>query len=433
MSETEIVLTGCSHDCGGRCMLKVHVEQGRIVRIETDTRGEPQLRACLRGRAYRQRVYSPDRLKYPMKRTGDRGKGEFERISWDEALDTVARELIRMRDTYGNASILYIGGSGSQSALHHSKVVEDMLASFGGFTRPWGDASFEGALFASMATYGTMATGNAWEDLLNSRLIIMWGWNPAVTVWDTNTNYILAQAKEKGIRIISIDPRFTASTAVFASEWIPIRPSTDAAMLVAMAHVMMRDGLQDQEFIDSYTVGFDKFRRYVMGEEDGIPKTPAWAEEITRVPAATIERLATEYATTKPAALIPGWGPARAAMGEQFCRAANTVIAMTGNIGIKGGYAGGFMRAFRPPLPRPRGARNAVEQDTPPRQNSLHKLKGAGNPTGARIHNLKLYDAMFKGKAGGYPADLKLAYIVGCNLLTSRPNTNKGIAALKNL
>ncbi len=78
-------------------MLKVHVEQGRIVRIETDTRGEPQLRACLRGRAYRQRVYSPDRLKYPMKRTGDRGEGEFERISWDEALDTVARELIRVR------------------------------------------------------------------------------------------------------------------------------------------------------------------------------------------------------------------------------------------------------------------------------------------------------------------------------------------------
>jgi len=414
-------------------MLRVHVEQGRIVRIETDNREEPQLRACLRGRAYRQRVYSPDRLQYPMKRVGNRGDGEFERISWDEALDTVARELIRVRDTYGNNGILYIGGTGSQAALHHSKVVEDMLAGFGGFTRSWGDPSFEGALFASMATYGTMTTGNDRQDLLNSRLIIMWGWNPAATVWDTNTNYILAQAKEKGIRIISIDPRFTESTAVFAGEWIPIRPSTDAAMLVAMAYVMIRDGLQDQEFLDSYTAGFDKFRRYVMGEEDGVPKTPAWAEEITRVPAPTIERLAIEYATTKPAALIPGWGPARAAMGEQFCRAANTLIAMTGNIGIKGGYSGGFMRAFRPALPRPRGARNAVEQDTPPRQNSLHKLKGAGSPTSARIHNLKLYDAILQGKAGGYPADLKLAYIVGCNLLTSRPNTNKGIEALKNL
>lgn len=434
MGKTQIVYTACGHDCGGRCVLKVHVEQDRIVRIETDSGDEPQLRACLRGRAYRQRVYSPDRLQYPMKRAGARGEGRFEKISWDEALDTVAQELLRVKETYGNASILFISGGGSQSALNVFIAVERMLASFGGYTQTWGTPSFEGTLFASMATYGTMTTGNAREDLLNSRLIIMWGWNPTTTIWDTNTSLILAKAKEKGIKIVSIDPRLTESTAVFANEWIPIRPGTDTAMLIAMAYVMIRDGLQDQKFLDTCTVGFDKFRSYVMGEEDSVPKTPAWAEGITGVPAATIERLAVEYATTKPAALIPGWGPARGLMGEQFSRAAITVIAMTGNIGIKGGYAGGFMRAFHSrEMIMPRGTSNAVEQESPLRKDSLYKLRGAGKPSSARIHRAKLYDAILRGKSGGYPCDPKLAYIVTSNYLNSHPNTNKGIAAFQNL
>lgn len=434
MGKTETIITGCSHDCGGRCLLKVYVSEGRIIRIETDDGEEPQLRACLRGRAYRQRVYAPDRLKYPMKRAGARGDGRFERISWDEALDTVAGELNRVKNTYGNASILFLRGSGSQAALHSAGAVERLLAEFGGFTQIWGAASFEGALFASMATYGTMTTGSAREDLLNSRLIIMWGWNPAVTIWDTNTALALARAREKGIKIISIDPRLTESTAVFAAEWLPIRPGTDAAMLIAMAYVMIKRGLQDQRFLDSYTIGFDKFRSYVMGEEDGVTKTPEWAEEITGVPQTTIERLAIEYATAKPAALIPGWGPARGAMGEQFCRAANTVIAMTGNVGKDGGYAGGFMRAFHSrELGMPRGPRNAVEQGIPPRPDSLHKLRGGTNPSGARIHNIDVYDAILQGKAGGYPCDPRLAYVVASNFINSHPDVNKGIAAFKRL
>ncbi len=434
MGKTETIITACSHDCGGRCMLKVHVRDGKIIRIETDDGDEPQLRACLRGRAYRQRVYSADRLKYPLKRVGSRGEGKFERISWDEALDTVARELIQVKNTYGNASILFLPGSGSQAALHSTGAVERLLAGFGGYTRTWGDASYEGALFASMATYGTMTTGSAREDLLNSRLIIMWGWNPAVTIWDTNTVLTLAKAKEKGIKVVSIDPRLTESTAVFATEWIPIRPATDTAMLIAMAYVIIKHGLQDQKFLDTYTVGFDKFRSYVIGGEDGVSKTPSWAEKITGVPRATIERLAVEYATTKPAALIPGWGPARGAMGEQFSRAANTVIAMTGNVGKEGGYAGGFMRAFHSrEMGMPRGPRNPVEQGTSPRRDSLHKLRGAGSPTSARIHSVKVYDAIVQGRVGGYPCDPKLAYIVASNFLNSSPDVNKGITAFKSL
>jgi anaerobic dimethyl sulfoxide reductase subunit A len=434
MSENETLITACSHDCGGRCVLKLHVHNDRIVKIETDDGDEPQLRACLRGRAYRQRVYSPDRLKYPMKRVGERGEGKFERISWDEALDTVASELIRIRDTHGNASILYVPGAGSQSVLHGAQAVERLLAKFGGYTRFWGTPSFEGALFGSMASYGTIMTGNDRADLLNSKIIIMWGWNPAVTVWDSGTMLALIKAKEQGIKIICVDPRLTESTAVLGSEWIPIRPSTDAAMLIAMAYVMLEHGLYDQSFLDTYTIGFEKFRDYVLGSEDGISKTPIWAEKITGVPSSTIERIAMEYATAKPAALIPGWGPARMSMGEQFSRAAIVLCCMTGNVGKEGGYSGGFMRAFHSrQIGMPRGERNPVEVGSAYRPNSLYKMRGAGHPTAARIHMIKLHDAILQGKAGGYPCDPKMAYIVASSYPNSYPNINKAVTALKSL
>ena len=187
MNEKE-VLSSCPHDCGGRCVLKLHVKDGVITRIESDTGEEPQLRACARGRAYRQRVYAPDRLKYPMKRVGERGEGKFERISWDEALDRVAGELQRVKKLYGNDAIFYVPYSGNTGTFLHSQLaVYRLLTMFGGFTPVWGSASFWGNLFASNITYGTLTTGHSREDLLNARLIIMWGWNPAVSIQSTNT------------------------------------------------------------------------------------------------------------------------------------------------------------------------------------------------------------------------------------------------------
>ncbi|MCK4723703.1 MAG: molybdopterin-dependent oxidoreductase, partial [Dehalococcoidia bacterium] len=236
-SDEKIVTTMCASHCGGSCILKLHIKDDNITRIESDDGEEPQLRACLRGRAYRQRIYAPDRLLHPLKRMGERGEGKFEQISWDEALDTVAGEIVRVRDTYSPASILHIRMAGDVCQLHNANRMARLLALAGGFTETWGTPSFNGGIYAQQATYGTHYTCNMRDDLVNSRLIIMWGWNPAVTIWDTNTSFILAQAKEKGIRIISIDPRLTESTAVFASEWIPIRPGTDAAMLIAMAYV----------------------------------------------------------------------------------------------------------------------------------------------------------------------------------------------------
>jgi len=454
-SDIKIINTGCCHDCGGRCTLKAHVKDGKIIRFETDNGEDPQLRACLRGRAYRQKVYHPDRLKYPMRRIGERGEGRFERISWDEALDIVANKMKEIKEKYGNSSILFVPGSGNQGMIHGVMPVGLMLNQFGGYTRMWGAPSYEGALFASMATYGTMMTGNAREDLLNSKLIIMWGWNPANTIWDPGTPLMLAKAREKGIKIINIDPIFTDSAAVLADQWIPIRPGTDTAMLIAMAYVIITENLQDQNFIDKYTVGYDKYKAYIMGQADGIPKTPQWAEEITKVPAETIISLAKEYALNKPAALMAGWGPARTALGEQYSRAANVLCVITGNIGIDGGYASGFMRAYYSretvsstrkkktgPIKQeekkevekkqtPRG--NPVDFRAPPRIDALHKLRGGTNPASTRIHFNEYYDAILQGQKGGYPADLKMAYIAAENRLNQYSNVNKGIKALKSL
>lgn len=425
MPEEKIVITTCTHDCGGRCLLKVHVRDGVITRIETDDGAEPQLRACVRGRAYRQRVYAPDRLKYPMKRTGKRGEGKFERISWDEALDKVASELKRIKSTYGNDSIFHVSYSGNTGTMLHSQLaVVRLLTLFGGFTPTWGSASFWGNLFASEMTYGTLTTGHTRDDLPNARLIIMWGWNPAESIQITTTSNFMTLAKEAGTKIVAIDPRFTDSAAAFASQWIPIRPGTDTAMLLAMAYVILKENLQDQNFLDAYTVGFERFRDYVLGIDDGVQKTSLWAENITGVPAASIEKLAREYAKTKPAKLLTLGAPGRTAFGEQFHRAAATVAAITGNIGIYGGEPAGFGLA-------PVGLQPLASAAL------LHGGKPGNIPEGTTpkkgVHITKVWDAILKGTKGGYPADFKMVYTTNGNPVNQFMNSNKAVQALQSL
>ncbi|MFC1919908.1 molybdopterin-dependent oxidoreductase [Chloroflexota bacterium] len=429
-----IISTVCASHCGGSCLLKVHVKDGVISRIDTDDGQEPQLRACLRGRAYRQRVYAPDRLLYPMKRVGERSEGRFERISWDEALDTIAREFIRIRDTYGPASILYLGLGGDLGNLNTSGQMSRLLTLAGGFTSTWGVTSFQGGIYAQQIAYGTFYTSNTRDDLVNSRLIVMWGWNPTSTITGVNTNWYLAQAKEAGARIVSVDPRYTESTATFAQRWIPIRPGTDGAMLLGMAHVMIEEGLHDRRFLDAYTVGFDRFKDYVMGEEDGTAKTPEWAEAITGVPAEAITRLAREYAAIKPAALIAGIAPGRTAYGEQYHRIAIALAAMTGNVGIHGGDAAG--RSWESvlggyPYPFVWGSL----RDAPPNivdQKSLNPPKGSayGYRT-SKVHRCAVPDFILKGKSGGFNADCKMIAVVNFSYVNAMQNVNKIVQALK--
>ena len=438
MSDNEQVITTlCAPHCGGGCLLKVHVKDGVITRIETDDDiDNVQLRACLRGRAWRQRIYHPDRLKHPMKRVGPRGSGQFQAISWDEALEAIAAELRRVVATYGAAAVVHWVSGGDQAALHDGwRRMSRIFCMLGGYTRPWGLHSYEGGIFAELTCFGMGYTAHTRDDLLNSRLIIMWGWNPAATIQDTNTAWYLMQAKEKGARIISVDPRFTASTAAFAHHWIPIRPGTDAAALIAMANVMVTEGLQDQAFLDKFTVGFEAFKNYILGREDGVARTPEWAEPITGIPAGSIRRLAQEYAATRPAALIAGIGPGRSAYGEQYHRAAITLAAMTGNIGRPGGSCGG--KSWGPhPLGKmgsgPKIPPNQVDDSVPNPPGKLPNRKyyiwGHGI-----INVFRLTDAIIKGKAGGYPADYKFLWISNANPLNQWPNVNKTVEAFKKL
>ncbi len=247
-NEESVFTTTCHSHCGSACILKVHLRDGVITRIETDDGQEPLLRACARGRAYRQRVYAPDRLLYPLRRVGKRGSGDFQRISWGQALDTVASEIKRVKKAYGPSAVLFTASPGDIVWLHGPGLVERLLVRDGGYSGVWGTSSQEAQWFAAMATYGTAGAVTTRDNLLHSHMIIMWGWNPVDTRGYGNSCWYLAHAKEAGIKIVSVDPRHTDSAAVFADEWVPIKPNTDAAMLIGMAYTIIAENLQDQAF-----------------------------------------------------------------------------------------------------------------------------------------------------------------------------------------
>lgn len=355
--EVTIIPQGCAHNCGGRCVLKAHVQDGVIVRLTTDTDRpedpmDPRLIACVRGRSYRRRIYHAARLKAPLRRTGPRGSGLYEEISWEEALDTVASELKRVKETYGNSAIYSHYASGGNSVLTGSGPVGRLLNMFGGTLGYYNSYSTACTRPATTAVYGTTAVGPARPVWQKSKMIIMWAWNPAEMIHGTNTSYMLRLAREAGARIVVIDPRMSLTAVGLADEWIPIRPGTDCAMMAAMAYTLITEGLIDEEYVNRVAVGYDaqhmpegyeneeSFKAYILGESDGVPKTPAWAEAITAVPAATIERIAREY-NDGPCMLFTGWGTNRRSHGEQPHRFGPVLATITKNVGVAGGFPAG--------------------------------------------------------------------------------------------
>jgi anaerobic dimethyl sulfoxide reductase subunit A len=353
------IRVGCpAHNCGGRCLLIAHVENGRITRLDSDDRPDslaaPQLRACARGRAYLRRQYHPDRLLHPLKRVGRRGEGKFEQITWDEALDLLAGEMQRVRASYGNQALFVPYGTGSYNQLNGSQTARRLMNLFGGCLGIYNSYSWGATNIATPTVYGTLVTGNQRQDWLNSRYILMWGWNPAEMRDGTNSDYFVKLARENGARVVCIDPRHSLSAAALADEWVPIRPGTDTAMMSAMAYVMLVEKLYDADFVRTHCLGWDAsqmpsgfgevetYTDYLLGTSDGEPKTPQWAEAITAVPAGTIARIAREYATIKPGVLYQGYGMQRRAYGEQVVRAGCVLAAITGNVGLPGGWASGL-------------------------------------------------------------------------------------------
>ncbi|MFP4624858.1 MAG: molybdopterin-dependent oxidoreductase, partial [Gemmatimonadota bacterium] len=295
-----------------------------------------------------------DRLRYPLRRVGPRRSGEFERVSWDEALDLLAGEIRRVRETYGNGALFVPYGTGSYNQTNGSQTARRLLNLYGGCLGIWNSYSWAAINVATPTVYGTVQSGNQRQDWLNARTILMWGWNPAEMRDGTNSEWFIKEARHAGARVVCIDPRLSMSAAALADEWVPIRPGTDAAMMSAMAYVIITEGLHDAEFVRTHCQGFDRDRMpagyegaeswsdYVLGTRDGQPKTPRWAEPITGVPADAIARLAREYATAKPGVLYQGYGMQRRAYGEQVVRAGAALAALTGNIGVPGGWASGL-------------------------------------------------------------------------------------------
>jgi anaerobic dimethyl sulfoxide reductase subunit A len=306
----------------------------------------------VRGRAYLRRQYHPDRLLTPLRRAGRRGSGEFRPISWDEALDTVAAQFVQVKHQYGSSALFVPYGTGSYNQLNGSHVARRLMNLFGGCLGIYNSYSWAATNLATPTVYGTLITGNQRQDWLNAKYILMWGWNPAEMRDGTNSDYFVKLAREAGARVVCIDPRHSLSAAALADEWIPIRPGTDAAMMSAMAYVMLTEGLYDADFVRTHCVGFDagqmpvegaeSYSDYIMGARDGLSKTPQWAESITAVPAGTIARIAREYATSKPSVLYQGYGMQRRAYGEQVVRAGCVLAAITGNVGVPGGWASGL-------------------------------------------------------------------------------------------
>lgn len=456
--ELETVVTSCAHNCGSRHMLVAHKKGDVIVRLSTDngtyqgdaygtdTEEKPQLRACLRGRSYRSRLYSPERLLYPMKRVGARGEGKFKRISWDQALTEIAQRMTYLKTTYGPTALLdqsYAGAS--YGVLHKSDQIEGLLARFLGMfgcrTNSWSVPSYQGTTFSSRITYGTIEDGNEDDTFAHSKLIIMWGWNPAYTFHGGNTFYYMRMAKQRGCKFVLIDPQYTDSAAAYDAWWIPIRPNTDAAMMAGMAYHIWDQGWHDQDFIDRFVQGMDpgtmpdwakgqeSFRDYIFGVSDGVPKTPEWAAEICGVSAEDIRKLSEMYATTKPAALKASWAPGRNAYGEQYNRMAAALQAMTGNIGVLGGCAEGVGKAW-----------HAEGVAYPYDQNA--NLWWASIKSDRWAHVVLNYPNVTRQEAGLWPRQDQLDGVIpnirgifwqGSDWFNQLTNINKEIAAIRRL
>jgi len=457
--ELTTVVTSCAHNCGSRHMLVAHKKGDVIVRLSTDdgryqegghfgkdTEEEPQMRACLRGRSYRSRLYSAERLLHPMIRVGERGEGKFKRASWDTALDYIAERMVQVKQNYGPTAILdqsYAGAS--WGVLHRSDQIAGLLGRFlgifGSRTVSWSVPSYQGTTFSSDTTFGTIEDGNEDDVFAHSKLIIMWGWNPAYTFHGGNTFYYMRMAKQRGCKFVLIDPQYTDSAATYDAWWIPIRPNTDAAMMAGMAHYIFVNNLQDQNFINQFCLGMDagtmppnannmeNFKDYIFGAYDGQPKTPEWAADICGVKAADIKKLARMYATTKPAALKASWAPGRCAYGEQYSRMASTLQAMTGNIGVLGGCSEGVGKAWH-------AESSAGPSDQYANVHAAAIKSDRWADCVLNYPNVKREDVGLWPKSGpmnGVIPNIRAVWWQASDWLNQLPNINKQIEAIKKL
>ena len=452
----------CWHNCGGRCLIKALVRDGKVLRMKTDdthpdTWERPQARSCPMGHAMRQQIEGADRLKYPMKRkhwSPDdphpelRGNDEWERISWEEALDYFADELKKAKEEFGNESILYM------NMINLEGYLGQVLSAWGGYVDCTGTQS-TGTFGMANAQFGFAemgGTSNDRMDLENSDYIVLCGHN---AVWCSfgQAPLYLKHAKEKGRKFVFVGPEYSATAAFTNALWIPVRPGTDTALYLGVAYSMMtRDdngSLIDWDFLNRCTVGFDgdhmpadaktdeSFTDYVMGKSDGIPKTQEWASEICSTPVELIDKLADINSCKNNVSFHSTAAPARCKGSENYPQMLMTIAAMGGHLGKPGNSCANDQYY---------GAMNSGLLVTVPYSGTPVRFTNAQNPVSKCVSTDMIWDAIVDGEywdaGNNFPGcevhapvreSLNVRVLISetNNFLSSQANTNKGIEAFR--
>ncbi|WP_370608851.1 molybdopterin-dependent oxidoreductase [Citrobacter portucalensis] len=325
----KIYRNACPRNCYDTCSLKTWVKDDVITFVEgapesTFTHGTP----CVKGLSYPRRVYSPDRIKYPMVQDV-RGSGNWRRISWDEAMQRIATKMLEIKKKDGSMLGLALTKySGKFGVLNYA--VEGMMSSLGYTTRFAGTPCWPAGIDAQNYDMGDMWCNDP-EDMVKAKYIIIWGANPA---WcSMHTMKYIYQAREKGAKVVVIDPLLT-QTAAKADLYLRVRPGSDGALALGMARHLVDKGLVDQDFVNNYSHGYAEFEEYLRNNV-----TVEWASEICGLSADVICQLAEEFTAVNPATVWIGYGMQRHVNGGANVRAIDAFVAMTGNIGIEGGGA----------------------------------------------------------------------------------------------
>ena len=323
MSEMKVVKTSCS-TCGSCCEVDTYVEDGKLVSVE-GARNTPMQSGgmCAKGAAAKQYVYNKDRILYPMKRVGKKGEGKFERISWEEAYEMIAENLLRIRKESGPESVVFYAG---YPKWYRPALLR--LANAFGSPNYCTESStcFQAAALAWRSLYGNGICG---PDMKNAKTLLVWSSN----LYHSNTpmSGTYQGLKKRGAKIIVVDPRHSV-TAHDADIHLQLIPGTDGALALSMAQVIIEEGLYDKEFVENYVYGFEEYREYVQNF------VPEEAEKITGVPAAQVRLAARTYAGNGPASVMFSASPiVHHINGVQNYRAVFSLIAITGNYDVEGG------------------------------------------------------------------------------------------------
>lgn len=363
----------CAIDCPGRCPLELHLRDGELAQVSANKTAP----ACHRGLSMRAWANSPDRLMWPMRRVGPRGSAQFERVTWDEALDEIADRLACIRREHGNESI-YLAYTTGQSCTT-ADPFERLMNCFGGFLDHYNNYSNPQINTMVRSMYGPGALypgGSELDAAADARLVLVFGASPAETgtgraTWHGAWDRVVEQVGERGGRIVMVDPRRNGSiprrkgSSRETVSWLPINPGTDGALAAALLHELafMHNAL-DWDFLRERCVGFNdetlpehqrglglSVMDYLRGTGyDHVAKTPAWAAAITGVPADDIRELAAQLATARPAFIMQGWGPQRRSNGEMTSGMIMMLVAALGQVGLPGtnngmnvAWGGGFL------------------------------------------------------------------------------------------